>query len=615
MFSKKKKKVVSIRYEVLGLFLQRNFAKIMSFSLPCFYFLLLYFLTNACAQQQRLEGGPRDQKAPKLIEEFSTPNFQTNFTKQDIVLTFDEYIEVQNVIKQVIVSPPLENIPVIERIKGFKAVKFEFPKEEVLKEGVTYAINFGESIKDLTEGNKVENLQFLFSTGDYIDSLKMSGSIADALTGEPVEDVLFMLYESFADSVVRTQKPYYFGKTDGEGKFTINFLKKGVFKGFALKDEDLNYLFNNPNEQIGFTLDSIIIADSDSISTEVQIRLFKENTTLGKPKLDNSTFGLTKMGFKRTPYDAEISYDTMGQEIYQLTEGDTIKYWYNLKDSVDWNFYSKRDTIIDTLKVRPKNRTLLPIRLTKERKAADKIPLNPFKNIPLAFNHPIKNIDTSLINFRKTIIVENQESDDTEDIVLDSLTNLNPIDSLDENNSEVSIEENDTTLIPLNSSMPRLAGSFLIDSTDKRILIVEYKWQEESQYQLEILPNAITDWFDQPNSDTILLNYVVKPKDDFGTINLIATEMDSTQTYWFQLLFQKNVVDEFLVSNTKEYKRSFSALLPGQYSLKVIEDLNGNGRWDPGNYDKKLQPEKISTAEIEELRAGWDVEAKVEVKF
>jgi len=111
------------------------------------------------------------------------------------------------------------------------------------------------------------------------------------------------------------------------------------------------------------------------------------------------------------------------------------------------------------------------------------------------------------------------------------------------------------------------------------------------------------------------LTYEVKAKSDFGTINLTATEMDSTKSYWFELRLGTNVVKDFLVQNDTIHKISFPALLPGKYELKIIEDLNGNKRWDPGNYNKKLQSEKISTAAIEELRAGWDVEAEVKIDF
>ena len=605
-----------------------TFTLISGLLMPLFYISILYALTTSCAQQQQLTGGPRDTFPPKLIKELSTPNFQTNFEIQDIDLVFDEYIELRDVIKQVVVSPPLNYIPKVERIKGFKTARFQFNEKEVLKEGVTYAINYGKSIKDLTESNEVENLQFLFSTGDYIDSLKMTGKVVDVLTGDAVPEVLFMLYENFADTVVRTEKPYYFGKTDSEGKFMINYMKAGAFKGFALEDQDLNYLFNIPKERIGFTLDSIII--TDTTETEVLIQLFQEITTLEKPKMDASTYGFIKMGFKRAPYDAVLNYDAIGQELYKETEGDTIRYWYNLQDSIDWNFYFQRDTLIDTLTVKALSRQLQPIALSRQRAADEEIPLNPFKPLPITFNHPLKNVDTALVNFRG-ITLQATIADSTENIDVDTLAaqpNDKPVKVIltdstaiikDENLEQPAIdslaETVDSTLTALATEGKRLVAGYQIDSLIKRTLILSYDWQEGKTYQVAFLPGALIDWYDESNKDTILLTYEVKAKNEFGTINLTATEMDSTKSYWFELRLGANVVKEFLVQDTKIYKASFPALLPGKYELKIIEDLNGNSRWDPGNYDKKLQSEKISTAAIEELRAGWDVEAEVKVDF
>lgn len=604
------------------------FTLISSVFIPLFYLSILYSLTISCAQQQPLSGGPRDTFPPNLITELSTPNFQTNFEKQDIDLVFDEYIELRDVIKQVIVSPPLTYIPTVERIKGFKTARFQFNEKEVLKEGVTYAINYGKSIRDLTESNEVENLQFLFSTGDYIDSLKMSGTVVDVLTGEPIPEVLFMLYENFADTVVRTEKPYYFGKTDNSGKFTINYLKAGAFKGFALEDQDLNYLFNIPKERIGFTLDSIII--TDSTETEVTIQLFQEVTTLEKPKIDASTYGLIKLGFKRAPYDAVLDYDVIGQELYKETEGDTIRYWYNLQDSIDWNFYFQRDTLVDTLKVRALSRKLSPIALTRQRAGDEKIPLNPFKPLPITFTHPLKNIDTALINFReittKIVVLDSTNTAAKNTIGRDTIIKEEtPVKVILTDSTAIIKDEKieidkeprkiDSTAVSLTKKGERLVANYEIDSLIKRTLRLSYDWQENITYQLEILPGALIDWYEQSNQDTIVLTYEVKPKNDFGTINLTATEMDSTKSYWFQLKLGTNIVKEFAIQNATTYKESFPALLPGKYEVKIIEDLNSNGRWDPGNYDKKLQSEKISTAPVEELRAGWDVEAEVKVNF
>ncbi|MEM1124450.1 MAG: Ig-like domain-containing protein, partial [Bacteroidota bacterium] len=587
---------------------------VSSFLLPVFYLLSLYTLTNSCAQQQQLTGGPRDTFPPKLITELSTPNFQTNFQKQPIDLVFDEYIDLRDVVKQLVVSPPLTYIPKLERQKGFKTARFIFDEDEVLREGVTYAINYGKSIRDLTESNEVENLQFLFSTGDYIDSLKMSGSIVDALTGEPVPEVLFMLYENFADTVVRTEKPYYFGKADKNGEFTINYLKEGDFKGFALLDQDLNYLFNTATEQIGFTLDTVFIRDS--LETEVRIRLFEEELPLGKPKVEASTYGFIKLGFKRTPYDVALMYDSLGQRFYREIEGDTIRYWYDLVDTVDWNFYFRRDTLIDTLTIKNLPKEILPLRLAKDRKAGAIVPINPFKPLPFTFNYPLRRVDTSFINFRAVQKIEGLR-DSTTVAVSDSLIadSLIPDSILVvEKDSSLSVltdstnQKIDTTFVPLEKKGERLAADWIVDSTIRRTLQLNFNWSEGQLYEVEILPQALVDWYDRPNEDTITLRFEAQPVEDFGTINLTVTEMDSTKAYWFQLLLGKNQVSEFSIVNQRQYRQSFPALLPGKYSLKVIEDLNANGRWDTGNYDEQRQPEKISTAEIEALRAGWDVD-------
>ena len=122
---------------------------------------LSFYLLIACAQQQPLTGGNKDEVPPQINQELSTPNFQTNFTKQTIEFTFDEYIQLQSVTKQLVISPPLERLPKVTT--KLRKLIFEFPEEEVLKENATYSINFGDAVKDLTEGNPVPNFKFIFS--------------------------------------------------------------------------------------------------------------------------------------------------------------------------------------------------------------------------------------------------------------------------------------------------------------------------------------------------------------------------------------------------------------------------------------------------------------------
>ena len=556
------------------------------------YFLLLYILLTACAQQQALTGGEKDEDPPKIDESVSTPNNQTNFEKQIIEFVFDEYIQIQNALKLVVVSPPLERIPTITT--KLKKLQFKFAEEEVLKEDATYSINFGDAVKDLTEGNPVPNFKFVFSTGDFIDSLKLEGTIVDALTGEPVKDALYMLYRNLADSVVQTEKPLYFGKTDAEGVFKIENIKAGQYKAFSLEDQDLNYLYNIPTERIGFSMDTLLI--TDSTATKIEAAIFEPYSLVLKPKANVKQYGLVTLAFKRDPFDATIELEDVGQTSFIETVEDTIKVWYHTPDSIDWNILVHRDTITDTIGVKalPKNLAQKKLNLPQKRRSKKGdvgTQLNPMKPIKLSFNHPITAIDTSLIFFREDS-VQVTEVIDTFNLSVDSSF----------------VEATSDTVI-------YIQASFEIDSIDQRTVVINYPWKETLKYELQILPGAIKDLYNLENIDTLNKTYLVKEQKDFGSIKLMASEMDSLQQYHFELLFNNNVVTDFDISGRTTYERKFEGLPPGKYSVKVIEDINANGRWDSGDYFKKLQPERISTAVLEELKANWEVEADVKVKF
>ena len=554
------------------------------------HFLLLYFLITACAQQQQLTGGDKDEIPPKIDQSVSTPNNQTNFEKQTIEFTFDEYIQLQNVLKQVVVSPPLERIPTVTT--KLRKLQFKFADEEVLKEDATYSINFGDAVKDLTEGNPVPNFKFVFSTGDFIDSLKMEGTIVDALTGKPVEDAFYMLYKNFADSVVQTEKPFYFGKSDNAGKFTIENIKAGQYKAFALEDQDVNYLYNIPTERIGFSMDTLLITDSTTIVIEAAI--FEPYSLITKPKANIKQYGLVTLAFKRSPFDARIELEEVGQTSFVETVEDTIKVWYHIPDSIDWNILVHRDTITDTIRVKALSKNLAQKKLNlpqkrRSKKGVTSTPLNPMKPIKLSFNHPITAVDTNLIFFRE-----------------DSLRMVEVLDTLSGDSIMVEMPPDTINYIQ---------ATFEIDSIDQRTVVINYPWKETLNYELQILPGAIKDLYSLENIDTLNKSYIVKEQKDFGTINMVASGMDSLQQYYFELLFEDNVVVDFNVSGTTTYERKFEGLPPGGYSVKVVEDLNGNGRWDSGDYFKKLQPERISTAQLEELKANWEIEAEVRVEF
>src|SRR4029450_8227611 len=119
-----------------------------------------------------------------------------------------------------------------------------------LKPQTTYTVNFGNAVKDITEGNTMLNYQYVFSTGDYIDSLRIQGVVKGAEDGQPKEKVFVMLHSDLSDSVIVKERPAYYAITDKAGSFTIGHIKEGVYKLFALNDQNFNLLYDPPGEEI-----------------------------------------------------------------------------------------------------------------------------------------------------------------------------------------------------------------------------------------------------------------------------------------------------------------------------------------------------------------------------
>ena len=129
----------------------------------------------------------------------------------------------------------------------------------------------------------------------------------------------------------------------------------------------------------------------------------------------------------------------------------------------------------------------------------------------------------------------------------------------------------------------------------------------------EIAPGALTDLLGYAN-DTLRRTYKAKKRTDYGNLQFTLTQLDSTGAYVVELNFKDARLQSYQVQNEAVFTRKLTGLDPGQYSLRIIEDLNANGRWDPGNYDLRRQPERIFRQTLEEVRANWDVESTVKLE-
>ena len=215
---------------------------------------IMSIIGSSCAQIGAPMGGPRDSLPPVLLES-SPANRTTNFDGKTITLTFDEYIQLQNLQQTLLVSPTPKINPQINSKLKVVTIKIR----DTLQPNTTYSINMGDAIQDINENNPYRNFTYVFSSGSYIDSLQFSGSLKLAETGKADSTLIVLLYEDLDDSAVLKNKPKYITRLDSAGKFRFNYLAGGTYHVFGLKDEGGQKYYNSKTELFAFADSSIII--------------------------------------------------------------------------------------------------------------------------------------------------------------------------------------------------------------------------------------------------------------------------------------------------------------------------------------------------------------------
>lgn len=556
----------------------------------CWLALFAFLFFSACAQIVPPSGGPKDVQPPQLDSLLSTPNYSTNFEKQDIVLVFDEFVKLYDPYTQVVVSPPLNKRPQIE-VEKYRRLRFRFDEEEVLHPNTTYTIYFGRSIQDFTEGNAVD-LRFVFSTGQQIDSLSAEGKLVDARTGEAIQDALVLLYEarSWRDSVVVDSLPLYFARTDAQGRYLFENLRADSFRLFALEDANANYRFDQSSERIAF-LDEVVVVGRDSTGREhwPDLRMFEQEQPLRLLDVQAPHYGFLSLLMNRPPINLEIRASPEQGTIYRKVEQDSLLIWYHRADTSVWSLLLEAEGSVDTVELKPEGRasflagrsvgfrqmasaapTSAPQR-TKAAKEGGKITASPRvlwgKQLPgialeLEFDAPLQGVDSAFFRWEK-----------------DSL--------------------------PL-FKQPQL----MVDSTDARRLLILHDWQPGSTYNLVLLPGGLKDIYGATN-DTMYWAWEILPKEEISSLALEVVFPDTTQKYVVRLLKGEKVVWELATGGLTPLRWYFPALYPGTYHLQLIEDTNGNGHWDTGHFWRHRQPERFFEHTLETLRPNWEVQAEV----
>jgi len=527
-----------------------------------FYQLIFIILLYSCAIQVPPSGGFKDTVPPRLL--LSEPeNYSTNFIGNDIKLEFDEFISLNDIGGQLIVSPLLK-YPVETKIR--KKILYLHIRDTLLM-NTTYTMNFGNGITDNNEGNKLENFQFVFSTGPIIDSLNIKGRIVNAFDNKPEKGILALLYKKTDDSLPYLERPVYFTRASENGDYHINNISPGAYKLIGLKDSDGNYLYTANEDMIAFS-DSLVNANSGNVN----LKIFREHPKLKLLKAYSEYAGKVILVFNMNADTVKWEWlsDTTKLQIYGIDyskESDSISIYYEniFSDSLSLRF--DNETLKDTV-------TLRLFKLSEESKGR--------RTAGMEIKPAAK--QTTLQHLYLPYYLQCTR----------------PLDKAEFNK-----------IIFRDDSIPVTPKYYFSDSVHTQIS-VEYPWKSKGKYSFFIPPGTFTDIYEKWN-DTVKIEFTAHSESDYGSVKM-KFQKNNDSPYVIQLtdVTGASVYEEFKAANDTTFE--FNNLDPRLYKIKLIRDSNDNGKWDTGNYLMHIQPEEVEFyPEDITVRANWDVEVSVKV--
>tara|TARA_B100000900_G_scaffold348089_1_gene313640 strand:- start:4203 stop:5846 length:1644 start_codon:yes stop_codon:yes gene_type:complete len=527
------------------------------------YFLISFVLVTSfqCARRSLPTGGFKDTLPPNIVN--TSPKMNTVFfDKEKITITFDEYIKLVDLNKQLIISPPLEPNKYKVKPQGTVSKKIQIELLDSLLENTTYTFNFGESIIDNNEGNLLPFFNYAISTGAIIDSLEIKGKITDSyerITDSYTSVYLYPIDSTYTDSTIFLKKPFYATSTLDSTAYNFRNLRPDKYQIVAIKDISGNYIFDQSIDKIGF-IEEPITLPGDSI---INFRIFKEvpNLYWSRPFFINKN----KIGFgyfgKPEPSAIKVQSKVPRNFRYIINKDrktDTLNFWFrgSMIDSIKFGIEEKDTTKTYTIQIKDvKSDSLVISSITKNS-------IELIDSFKIKSSLPIVKVNMDLINI----------------VGLDSL--------------EVQFE------------------AFLDKNYDE--LALTFDALPNDNYKIEFLPDAMVDFWGQTH-DTLRYSVKTRPISDYGNLYLQILREDKSPFILELVDLKGKVLRRYDKINDSDYYE-FKYLLPGKYLFRYIRDKNGNKKWDTGNYLKKIQPEIVyySTDTID-LRANWDINQQLRI--
>lgn len=525
----------------------------MKFRFSNFVFSAIFtLLVISCARRGRPSGGEKDKDAPIMI--IANPDYgTTNFDSEKIRINFDEYIKLNNLNKELVISPPMKNEPIITPV-GTASKFINIKILDTLKENTTYTFNFGNSIEDNNEGNALEQFKYVFSTGSYIDSLKVSGKIADAFNKKPDENISILLYEvtdSYTDSIIYKERPSYVANALDSIGYEITNLKKGKYLLIGLKDFNNNKMYDPKLDKIGY-YNNFITLPTDST---YNIKLFKEEIPYKLFRPSEVNKGHLYFGYEGDEVNdikiepiSKMPADFKSKMVFEK-EYDTISFWHTPVELDSILFKVSLKNKIDTVKVKLRSKEIDSL---------------------------IVKANQGTLHLRDTFKIE---------------TNI-PIEKIDK--SKISIMDMDSAKVNFTTALDK----------SNRFLSLNFEKKYKNRFTVQLLPKAIEDLFGNVN-DTIKYTVNTKHPDDYGVINLSLQGVKSYPII-VELLNENQELIESIYSTENEVFK-FKNLIPNKYTFRVIYDTNKNKKWDTGNFLNRTKPEEVKYYNKNiEIRANWE---------
>ncbi|MCC6599277.1 MAG: Ig-like domain-containing protein [Crocinitomicaceae bacterium] len=512
----------------------------------------LCLLMMSCAQIRGLDGGKKDETParPLLVE---PPSLSTGFTSSSFKIDFDEYVQLNNINQELIVSPPLKR-PVKAHVKR-KSVIVEL--QEPLEENTTYTFNFGDAITDINEGN-ITPLTYVVSTGSAIDSMVIKGVATIAWTGLPAEGARAILYRDMAKTHVFDDRPAYFSRVKKDGTFEIPYLAPGDYQLVVLDDGDGNYHLDG-DEEFGYAPDSVRAEPNDSLAASHRIFLSKNKTERPfVPEYHTDSLGILSFPFRHylgLPAVRLLGQQTISAETsFNLAE-DSVFVWLMGKagDGTVPVELSWRDSVLDTLDI--------PFLSERQKESWSFQP---------GFGKKIRSGEPLLLMADGWVEIADAGA----------LRVLN-----------------DTTAVDV---------AVYRDTLWPARFLVEGSWQTGINYSLSLLPGAFVNGSGITN-DTLRSAFSVYRPEDLGLLSFEFSEEWADHHLLFELEnVRSQVVYRSIVPEGAKYL-VIRDLVPGEYTARIIADENVNFRWDTGSYKENVQPEKVWIfPEKISVRANWE---------